>query len=86
MLNSKGKEFIPDLVAYNPTTKEWVPSIRRSAGADFTPNQQVGYPELEGTVGAVLNTDKLEKYGLYRGNRVYIKVVFDAWECPSCAP
>ncbi|MGW7483467.1 DNRLRE domain-containing protein [Nonomuraea muscovyensis] len=83
-LNSKGNQFIVDFVA-SDSNGNWIAvEVKTGRRATITPNQAVGYPELNGAAGAILNSKKLAQYGLPKGSRVHFPVEFDAWKCPHC--
>jgi hypothetical protein len=83
-INSKGDVFVADFVAQDASGKWIAVETKTGAGADVTPAQEIGYPELN-TVGAVLNTSKLERFGFVKGDVVKLPVTVDLWECPSCS-
>ncbi|MGN9784927.1 RHS repeat-associated core domain-containing protein [Nonomuraea sp. ZG12] len=83
-LNSQGKDFRADFIAKNPSGQWIAVEVKTGKGAKLTPNQEVGYPELNGRTGAVVNTNKLKGLGLPKGTRVSIKVEIDMWKCPDC--
>ncbi|MFJ3793305.1 polymorphic toxin-type HINT domain-containing protein [Kitasatospora sp. NPDC090091] len=83
-INSNGDVFIADFVARNPSG-EWVAVESKVGGATVTGHQDVGYPELiKG--GAILNTSKLEQYGLKKGSMVKMPLEIDHWQCGVCNP
>ncbi|WP_233290336.1 RHS repeat-associated core domain-containing protein [Kitasatospora sp. MBT66] len=83
-INSNGDVFIADFVARTPNGN-WVAVESKVGGATVTDHQSVGYPELTGQ-GAILNTSKLEKYGLKKGSTVRLPLEIDHWQCGVCNP
>jgi len=84
-VNSAGKVFIADFVAQDAEGNWIAVEAKTGKGATITPNQQVGYPELDGAQGAILDTTRLARVGFAKGDRVHMHVVFDLWDCPSCS-
>jgi hypothetical protein len=84
-LNSKGRPFRADWVAED-ADGNWIAfDAKTGPASEVSENQELGYPELLDK-GAVLNTDKLAKYGLKKGDVVRMQVQFDMWSCPLCNP
>jgi hypothetical protein len=82
--NSANEIFIADFLAQD-AEGNWIAIEAKTGNAPITPNQQLGYPELEGAQGAVLDTSKLARLGFKQGDRLHLPVVFDLWTCPSCS-
>lgn len=82
--NSQGKVFIADFVARNPQG-DWVAVESKVGGATVTDNQAVGYPELT-SHGAVLDTSKLERFGIRQGDVMSMPLEIDHWQCGVCNP
>ncbi|WIY02956.1 hypothetical protein QRX60_03540 [Amycolatopsis mongoliensis] len=59
--------------------------VKTGGGAQITPGQAAGYPELT-SGGATLDTTKLSDQGLQKGSLVQMDLEIDAWECPTCTP
>lgn len=83
-INSNGDAFIADFIARNPNG-DWVAVESKVGGGTMTDKQAVGYPELTSS-GAVLNTSKLEQYGLKKGSTVTMQLEIDHWQCGVCNP
>ncbi|MEC3994458.1 polymorphic toxin-type HINT domain-containing protein [Actinacidiphila sp. DG2A-62] len=83
-INGNGDVFIADFVARNPNGN-WVAVESKVGGATVTDHQAVGYPELTSR-GAILNTSKLEQYGLKKGSTVTMPLEIDHWRCGVCNP
>ncbi|MEN3611523.1 polymorphic toxin-type HINT domain-containing protein [Plantactinospora sp. ZYX-F-223] len=82
-LNSKGRDFRADFVAQD-ANGNWVAiEAKTGRGAEITPGQATGYPELE-SVGVIVDTSRLEQFGIPKGSVVTMQVVIDAWTCPAC--
>ena len=81
--NSNGDTFIADFVARGPAGNWVAIDAKTGAGAEISPNQAIGYPELNST-GAILNSTKIP--GIKKGSMVTMTVVIDAWTCPVCNP
>ncbi len=82
-INSNGDPFRADFVAQNPNGDWEAFDAKTGAGSVISPNQEVGYPELQSS-GVILNTDKLAPFGFNNGDLVQMPVTFDLWECPAC--
>lgn len=83
-VNSAGNVFKADFVARTPSGQWIAIETKTGAGAEISDNQNIGYPELDSTQGAVLDTSRLEPYGLYKGDRLSMPVKIDEWHCPAC--
>jgi hypothetical protein len=83
--NSNGDMFIADFVARDPSGVWWAIDAKTGARAKLTPNQELGYAELNGT-GARLRSDKLDQYRMPNGAWVRMNVEIDEWTCPQCSP
>ncbi|GLH96534.1 polymorphic toxin-type HINT domain-containing protein [Phytohabitans aurantiacus] len=80
-----GTEFRADFVARHPTSGRWVAiETKTGDGADFTDNQEIGYPLLLSR-GAILDTSKLEGHGVPKGTTMRMPVELDIWKCPACS-
>ncbi|MGW4935408.1 hypothetical protein ACWEQH_20755 [Streptomyces sp. NPDC004166] len=82
--NSNGNVFIADFVARG-VNGNWVAVESKVGGATVTDNQAVGYPELS-SGGAVLDTSKLEQFGIKQGTTMSMPVEIDHWQCGVCNP
>ncbi|MGW4379730.1 polymorphic toxin-type HINT domain-containing protein [Kitasatospora sp. NPDC004531] len=83
-INSNGDVFIADFVARTPNGN-WVAVESKVGGATVSDHQAVGYPELTSR-GVILNTSKLEQYGLKKGSTVTMPLEIDHWQCGVCNP
>jgi hypothetical protein len=84
-VNSADKVFIADFVAQDAEGNWIAIEAKTGKGAVITPNQQLGYAELDGAQGAIVDTSGLARVGFAKGERVHMHVVFDLWDCPSCS-
>jgi hypothetical protein len=82
--SADGTEFRADFVARSPKGEIIAVEAKTGRHAVVTPNQAVGYPELN-KEGAVVNTNKLLRgYGFRKGTTVQMRVEIDHWGCPTC--
>lgn len=83
--NSRGVGFRADFVAQHPDGRWVAVEVKTGGGAQITPGQAAGYPELT-SVGATLDTSKLSRFDMLSGDLVQMDLEIDAWECPTCHP
>ncbi|MFD9519743.1 polymorphic toxin-type HINT domain-containing protein [Streptomyces sp. NPDC059979] len=81
---SDGTPFRADFVAQHPDG-HWIAAESKMNTGDFTPNQDIGYPELI-TIGGRLATDKLASHGFLYGDKITLPLQVDRWRCPDCTP
>ncbi|GGS54390.1 hypothetical protein GCM10010171_56900 [Actinokineospora fastidiosa] len=79
-----GIKFRADFVARDPGGNWTAIETKTGSGAELTPGQTEGYPQLR-TVGAFVDTRKLAAYGIAIGANVRMPVEVDLWSCPKCA-